>query len=49
VPLAHKKIGDIYVKNNDLNMATDKYKFVVREYPNNSASSQALQLLKNME
>ena len=48
-PLAHKKIGDIYLKTNDIEKAKDKYNFVVREYPNNSASSLALQLLKNME
>ena len=45
----HKKIGDIYLKLNDINKAKDKYNFVVREYPNNTASSLALQLLKNME
>ena len=49
VPLAHKKVGDIYLKTNDINKAKDKYNFVVREYPNNTASSLALQLLKNME
>ena len=49
VPLAHKKIGDIYLKNNDVEMAIDRYNYVIREYPNNAASSQALQLLKNME
>ena len=49
VPLAHKKIGDIYLKTDDINKAKDKYNFVVREYPNNTASSLALQLLKNME
>jgi len=49
IPLAHKKIGDIYLKNNDIDMAIDRYNYVVREYPNNAASSQALQLLKNME
>jgi tol-pal system protein YbgF len=49
VPLAHKKIGDIYLKNNDVVMAIDRYNYVIREYPNNAASSQALQLLKNME
>ena len=38
-----------YLKNNDTNAAKDKYNFVVREYPNNTASSLALQLLKNME
>ena len=49
VPLAHKKVGDIYLKTNDINKAKDKYNYVVREYPNNTASSLALQLLKNME
>ena len=49
VPLAHKKIGDIYLKNNDVEMAIGRYNYVIREYPNNAASSQALQLLKNME
>ena len=49
VPLAHKKIGDIYLKNNDVEMAIDRYNYVIREYPNNAASCQALQLLKNME
>ncbi len=49
VPLAHKKVGDIYLKTNDIKKAKDKYNFVVREYPNNTASSLALQLLKNME
>ena len=27
VPLAHKKIGDIYLKSNDIDKAKDKYKF----------------------
>ncbi len=49
VPLAHKKIGDIYLKSKQVDEAKDKYNFVVREYPNNTASSLALQLLKNME
>ena len=49
IPLAHKKIGDIYLKSNDIKNAKDKYNYVVREYPNNTASSLALQLLKNME
>ena len=49
VPLSHKKIGDIYLKSNDIKNAKDKYNFVIREYPNNTASSLALQLLKNME
>ena len=49
VPLAHKKIGDIYLKKNDLEKAKNKYNFVAREFPNDTASSLALQLLKNME
>ena len=49
VPLAHKKIGDIYLKSKELDKAKDKYNFVIREYPNDTASSLALQLLKNME
>jgi TolA-binding protein len=49
IPLAHKKIGDIYLKTNDVAMAKEKYNYVVREYPDNTASSLALQLLKNME
>ena len=49
VPLAHKKIGDIHLKKNEIKLAKDRYAYVVREYPNNSASSLALQLLKNME
>ena len=48
-PLAHKKIGDIFLKKNQLEKAKDKYNFVIREYPNDTASSLALQLLKNME
>ena len=48
-PLAHKKIGDIFLKQNELERAKDKYNFVIREYPNDTASSLALQLLKNME
>ena len=48
-PLAHKKIGDIFLKINELEKAKDKYNFVIREYPNDAASSLALQLLKNME
>ena len=48
-PLAHKKIGDIFLRSNEIENAKDKYNFVVREYPNNTASSLALQLLKNME
>ena len=48
-PLAHKKIGDIFFKKNEIDKAKDKYNFVIREYPNDAASSLALQLLKNME
>ena len=48
-PLAHKKMGDIFLKQNELEKAKDKYYFVTREYPNDTASSLALQLLKNME
>ena len=48
-PLAHKKLGDIFLKKNELEKAKDKYNFVIREYPNDTASSLALQLLKNME
>ena len=48
-PLAHKKIGDIFLKKNEFDKAKDKYNFVIREYPNDAASSLALQLLKNME
>ena len=48
-PLAHKKIGDIFLKKNEQEKAKDKYNFVIREYPNDAASSLALQLLKNME
>tara|TARA_B100001113_G_scaffold352360_1_gene353512 strand:- start:956 stop:1609 length:654 start_codon:yes stop_codon:yes gene_type:complete len=49
VPLAQKKIGDIYLKSDELDKAKEKYNYVIREYPNNTASSLALQLLKNME
>ena len=44
-----KKIGDIYMKKGEANMASNKYNFVIRQYPNNTASSLALQILKNME
>ena len=49
IPLAHKKIGDIFLKNNEFDKAKDKYNLVIREYLNNTASSLALQLLKTME
>jgi TolA-binding protein len=48
-PLAHKKIGDVFLKKNEIDKAKEKYNFVIREYPNDAASSLALQLLKNME
>ena len=44
-----KKIGDIFLKKNEIDKAKEKYNFVIREYPNDAASSLALQLLKNME
>ena len=40
---------DIFLTNNELDKARDKYNFVIREFPNDTASSLALQLLKNME
>jgi len=48
-PLAHKKIGDILMMSGELGAAKIKYQFVVQTYPNNAASSLALQLLENME
>ena len=48
-PLAHKKIGDILMMSNEPGAAKIKYQFVVQTYPNNAASSLALQLLENME
>ena len=32
VPLSHKKIGDIYMKKGEANMASNKYNFVIRQY-----------------
>ncbi len=49
IPLAHKKIGDILMMSGELGAAKIKYQFVVQTYPNNAASSLALQLLENME
>jgi hypothetical protein len=37
------------MKKNEPIRAKEKYNFVVREYPKDTASSLALQLLKNME
>ena len=48
-PLAHKKIGDILMMSGDLGAAKIKYQFVVQTFPENTASSLALQLLENME
>ena len=48
-PLAHKKIGDILMMSGESGAAKIKYQFVVQTYPNNAASSLALQLLENME
>jgi len=48
-PLAHKKIGDILMMSGEPVAAKIKYQFVVQTYPNNAASSLALQLLENME
>jgi TolA-binding protein len=48
-PLAHKKIADILMMSGEQDAAKIKYQFVVQTYPNNAASSLALQLLENME
>ena len=48
-PLAHKKIADILMMSGEPDAAKIKYQFVVQTYPNNAASSLALQLLENME
>ena len=48
-PLAHKKIGDILMMSGDLGAAKIKYQFVIQTFPENAASSLALQLLENME
>jgi TolA-binding protein len=49
VPLAHKKIGDIFFKKGDIKMAKEKYQYVIREFPNNPASSMSLQSIEDME
>ncbi len=49
VPLAHKKIGDIFLRKNEIDKAKIRYELVIKEFPNSTASSLALQLLKNME
>ena len=48
-PLAHKKIGDILMMSGEPGAAKIKYQFVVQSFPENTASSLALQLLENME
>ena len=48
-PLAHKKIADILMMSGKPDAAKIKYEFIVQTYPNNAASSLALQLLENME
>ena len=48
-PLAHKKIADILMMSGEPDAAKIKYQFIVQTYPNNAASSLALQLLENME
>jgi|Marorgknorr_s2lv_1036017.scaffolds.fasta_scaffold37435_1 TolA-binding protein len=51
-PLAHKKIGDIFMMSDETSAAKIKYQFVVQTFPDSNASSlalQALQLLANME
>jgi TolA-binding protein len=48
-PLAHKKIGDILMMAGESGAAKIKYQFVVQTFPENAASSLALQLLENME
>ena len=48
-PLAYKKIGDILMMSGDTGAAKIKYQFVVQTFPENTASSLALQLLENME
>ena len=48
-PQSHKRLGDIYLTKNDVDNAKAKYNFVLKNYPNNSVSSIALQILENME
>ena len=48
-PLAHKKIGDILMMSGEPGAAKIKYQFVIQTFPENTASSLALQLLENME
>ena len=48
-PLAHKKIGDVYLSQGLNDEAKEKYQYVANAYPENSAASLALQILENME
>ena len=48
-PQSHKRLGDIYLRRNDIDSAKVKYNFVLKNYPNNSVSSIVLQILENME
>jgi len=48
-PLAHKKIGDVYLSQGLNDEAKEKYQYVANLYPENTAASLALQILENME
>ena len=48
-PLAHKKIGDVYLSQDLYDEAKEKYQYVANAYPENAAASLALQILENME
>ena len=48
-PLAHKKIGDVYLSQGLNDEAKEKYQYVANAYPENTAASLALQILENME
>ena len=48
-PLAHKKIGDVYLSQGLNDEAKEKYQYVANSYPENTAASLALQILENME
>jgi len=48
-PLAHKKIGDVYLSQGLSDYAKEKYRYVANSYPDNTAASLALQILENME
>ena len=42
-------MGDILMMSVELGAAKIKYQYVIQSFPENSASSLALQLLENME